>query len=119
MKQTVLVKVLPVALAIVGGLVFLLWWNSGSGRVVTERIKGQDRADGSGSSNALAGKWEGRLVPGSAVAPSGFTGVWPWFRGPKLNAVSTETVPLAKSWPEGGPKELWKIDVGEGFAAAI
>ena len=118
MKQNVLVKILPVALAVAGGLVFLLWWNGGSGNIVTERIKGQDRADGGGSSNALAGKWEGKLVPGTAAAPTGFAEIWPCFRGPNLNAVNTENVPLAKSWPEGGPKVLWKIDVGEGFAAA-
>lgn len=28
-----------------------------------------------------------------------------------------ETVPLARSWPEDGPKAVWKIEVGEGFAA--
>ena len=118
MKQNVLAKILPAALAVVGGVLLLLWWQGGSGKVVTERIKGQDRTDVGGSSNALAGKWEGKLIPGTGVAPTGFAGTWPWFRGPNLNAISTENFPLAKSWPEGGPKVLWKIDVGEGFAAA-
>lgn len=45
------------------------------------------------------------------------TSLWPHFRGPKGDNISTEPVALAKSWPSGGPKSLWSIDLGEGYAA--
>ncbi|MBN1832415.1 MAG: PQQ-like beta-propeller repeat protein [Deltaproteobacteria bacterium] len=39
---------------------------------------------------------------------------WPQYLGPKRNAVSEEKG-LLRSWPEGGPKVLWTIPLGEGF----
>jgi outer membrane protein assembly factor BamB len=42
---------------------------------------------------------------------------WPQFRGPDRNNISSETG-LLRSWPEQGPKVLWKIPVCEGYAGA-
>lgn len=42
---------------------------------------------------------------------------WPQWRGPEHDGISRETG-LIDSWPEGGPKELWRIPLGEGFSAA-
>jgi len=41
---------------------------------------------------------------------------WPQFRGPNRDGVSTETG-LLDAWPEGGPKELWRRPLGEGYSA--
>ncbi|MCY2963861.1 MAG: PQQ-binding-like beta-propeller repeat protein [Planctomycetota bacterium] len=41
---------------------------------------------------------------------------WPEFLGPRGNGTSGETGLLA-SWPEKGPKVLWKLKVGEGYTA--
>ena len=40
---------------------------------------------------------------------------WPQHLGPTQDAVSTETN-LLDAWPEGGPPEVWRHDVGIGFA---
>ena len=51
------------------------------------------------------------FLSGSAAEPS-----WPVFHGPKGDNMSTETG-LLTSWPEGGPKLLWKTDkLGSGLA---
>lgn len=42
---------------------------------------------------------------------------WPEFRGRKRDAVLVTDTPLAKSWPQGEPKKLWEIKLGEGYAA--
>ncbi|MGE5610764.1 MAG: PQQ-binding-like beta-propeller repeat protein, partial [Bacillota bacterium] len=42
---------------------------------------------------------------------------WPQMRGPGRGEVSPETG-LAREWPAGGPKVLWTIEVGVGFAGA-
>ncbi|MCX6906057.1 MAG: PQQ-binding-like beta-propeller repeat protein [Verrucomicrobia bacterium] len=118
MKQTLLLKALPVGFAVVGGLAILFWWRGGSSRPLMERVPGLDQVAGAVATNGGNTTWEGKLIPGSATPPTGFNGVWPWFRGPDLNGVSTENVPLARSWPSSGPPVLWKLDVGEGFAAA-
>jgi outer membrane protein assembly factor BamB len=42
---------------------------------------------------------------------------WPRFGGPDGTFVSSETG-LARSWPEGRPRVLWQLELGEGFAGA-
>jgi outer membrane protein assembly factor BamB len=42
---------------------------------------------------------------------------WPQWRGPNRDGISLET-DLLKSWPEGGPEELWRIPVGAGFSGS-
>ncbi len=44
---------------------------------------------------------------------------WPQWRGPRRDAVSTETG-LLDAWPEGGPKLLWKVSgLGRGWCSPI
>lgn len=40
---------------------------------------------------------------------------WPQYRGPRRDGVSAETG-LLGTWPEGGPKVLWRVPLGEGFS---
>jgi outer membrane protein assembly factor BamB len=42
---------------------------------------------------------------------------WPQFRGAARDNVSKETG-LLRKWPAGGPKVLWTIPVGQGYAGA-
>jgi outer membrane protein assembly factor BamB len=48
--------------------------------------------------------------------PDWQTADWPQWRGERRDGVSDERGLLA-SWPEGGPKELWRRSLGEGFSA--
>lgn len=43
---------------------------------------------------------------------------WPGYRGPNRDGLSTETG-LLKTWPSGGPRELYRQPVGEGFAGFV
>jgi len=44
---------------------------------------------------------------------------WPQWRGPRRDGMSAETG-LRKSWPEEGPKLLWKVDrLGSGWSSPI
>jgi outer membrane protein assembly factor BamB len=45
-------------------------------------------------------------------------GEWPRFMGPDGTGVVVRGEKIARSWPAGGPKELWTIQVGEGFGGA-
>ncbi len=42
---------------------------------------------------------------------------WPQFRGPNRDGTSKETG-LLRQWPSAGPKVLWSVPVGQGYAAA-
>ena len=56
------------------------------------------------------------LVATAAACAAG-TSDWPQWRGPKRDAVCTETG-LLKEWPEDGPKLYWKIrGLGRGYAS--
>ena len=44
-------------------------------------------------------------------------GEWPCFNGPNHDGRSPDTG-LLKEWPQGGPKQLWKVDtIGKGFSS--
>lgn len=45
-------------------------------------------------------------------------GEWPHFRGPNRDGVSPENTPLARSWPASGPRPIWAVPLGEGYAGA-
>jgi outer membrane protein assembly factor BamB len=42
-------------------------------------------------------------------------GDWPHFRGPNRNGIAAPQ-PIAPSWPEAGPPELWRRPFGSGFS---
>ncbi len=42
---------------------------------------------------------------------------WAQFQGPNRDGTSPETG-LLRAWPEGGPKVLWKVEVGAGYGGA-
>ena len=41
---------------------------------------------------------------------------WPQYLGPNRNGIGPDDQGLARSWPATGPKVLWRVVVGEGFA---
>lgn len=51
--------------------------------------------------------------------PSAITASWPGFRGPHGTGVlENPTVALAEQWPAEGLRELWRVEMGEGYAGA-
>ena len=40
---------------------------------------------------------------------------WPQYRGPKLNGTTSEKI--QKSWPEAGPRQIWKTPLNAGFSS--
>jgi outer membrane protein assembly factor BamB len=41
---------------------------------------------------------------------------WPQWRGPRQDGISLEKGLLAQ-WPENGPKQLWRVPLGDGFSS--
>jgi outer membrane protein assembly factor BamB len=59
---------------------------------------------------------EAGTTQGPGQAPQGYSGVWNMYRGPDLDNINKEEIPLADSWGSQGPEVLWKKDLGEGYA---
>lgn len=104
---------------VVAGVVALmyLWLSADAAVSVKERLPGGDSKpkDAAGANEPV--KIAGTLVKSDGV-PADLPGAWPRFRGPNFDAVSAEKVTLAKAWPTEGPRVLWSVDVGEGYAGA-
>jgi len=57
------------------------------------------------------------LMMGWNFIPSA-TDDWPQWRGPNRDGISRETG-LLKNWPKDGPKVLWRVPSGEGYAGIV
>ena len=52
------------------------------------------------------------------LAIDAVTEAWPHFLGPHYNATTRETH-LLDRWPAGGPKKVWELATGEGYACPV
>ena len=57
------------------------------------------------------------LMPISFVVVWAAQADWPQFLGPDRNA-AVGNAQVARSWPEGGPRQLWEVSLSEGFGGA-
>ena len=55
---------------------------------------------------------------GLALSPPAKSSDWPQWLGPNRDGLSSETG-ILKSWPESGPKEVWRSKVGDGYSAIV
>ena len=110
------VRSLPIVAAVLAVAALWLWLGRDSDADWEQRVPGTDTAGVRGVTEP-APPFEGTLLRADGV-PADLPGAWPRFRGPDSDGLSREAVPLATAWPSGGPRELWAIDVGEGYAGA-
>ncbi|MBI2192237.1 MAG: PQQ-binding-like beta-propeller repeat protein [Planctomycetes bacterium] len=108
---------IPGVFAGVSALLLAAWLRGTPARPIEPRLPG---SDGSPAQDTLAAgppNLNGILtrMDGEAAA---LEGAWPCFRGPHSSGVSAELTPLARRWDIGGPKVLWSVELGEGYAGA-
>jgi len=93
-----------------------LWLRSSPAGEFILREPGADRT-GAAAVQEEPKELHGTITRGMGT-PAEVAGSWTRFRGARFDNISSEDVPLARSWPEGGPKVLWSLPVGEGYAGA-
>jgi outer membrane protein assembly factor BamB len=108
-------RALPIATALVAAGTLALWWFSPP-PTAAPRLPGTDgrvAAGGvAGGTNALAA---GQVSRGTGV-PATDTNAWPQFRGPHRDGIAQANVVPARDWGKTGPREVWNIECGEGYA---
>lgn len=116
MKRFSVADLGPMALAVAGvvGLIYL-WLSADAAVSLQERLPGADNKPAGILDGGDAVKVTGALTKSDGVAAD-LPGSWPRLRGPNGDGISPEKVPLSRQWPEGGPRVLWSVDVGEGYA---
>ncbi|MBM4039985.1 MAG: polyvinylalcohol dehydrogenase [Planctomycetes bacterium] len=108
-------KLIPALSGLASVVALVFWLRASPAGEFKPRVPGTDRPPG--TEVDVARKVEGKLTKGEGMA-SKLAGSWPRFRGARLDNISREDAPLARSWPKEGPPVLWRLDVGEGYAGA-
>ncbi len=117
MKEALVASIIPIVLAIVGAILLYVWLGADTAINVQERLPIAENLPQIPSDKEGEGIIQGLLVQFDGK-PADLPGAWPRFRGANFDAISSEDITLAKKLPPEGPKVLWSIDVGEGYAAA-
>jgi outer membrane protein assembly factor BamB len=117
MKQTAIAWVLPAGLVVVCIAALYVWLGADTAMELTQRLPIAENAPQVTLDKGGTKKLRGELVRFDGVAAD-LPGAWPRFRGANFNGISSENVTLAKKWLADGPKILWSIEVGEGYAGA-
>lgn len=117
MKASIIARVIPVVLVIVGVTSLYVWLSADAAVNITGRLPITENILQVPLEVDETTKLQGELIQFGGE-PADLPGAWPRFRGENLDAISKDDVPLARAWPTEGPKVLWSIDVGEGYAGA-
>ncbi|MEJ2701722.1 MAG: PQQ-like beta-propeller repeat protein [Sedimentisphaerales bacterium] len=117
MKNSTIAKIIPITCAIVGVALLYMWLSTDAGVDLTERVPPVQQARQAPPDDSEPLQIKGTLTKLDGE-PADVPGAWPRFRGANFDAVCTENISLAKTWPAEGPPVLWSIEVGEGFAGA-
>ncbi len=105
---------LPLLAAGLAGLLLLLWLVGNHDKPLKLRVPGTDAAPAAGDQLQRNPALLGTVVAGVGSATD-LPGDWPQFRGPNRDGVAAAADRVA-AWPGGNPRELWSIEVGEGYA---
>jgi outer membrane protein assembly factor BamB len=114
-RQPPLPLLVPCVLAFLALGLLVVWISRGPGRLIAIRIPGTDHAPGSDLGTNANVVQTGRLIA-SDGKPSALPGAWPQFRGPGRDGVDRNAAGITRAWQPSEPRELWGIDVGEGYA---
>ncbi|MHC4596270.1 MAG: PQQ-binding-like beta-propeller repeat protein, partial [Planctomycetota bacterium] len=117
MRDSFIAKIIPIGLAVLGVVLLYVWLSADAAMDVTLRLPIAENAPEMLPDESGAEQLRGQLLQFDGE-PADLPGAWPRFRGASFDAVSTDDIALARTWPTDGPAVLWSIDVGEGYAGA-
>lgn len=111
-------KNLPLWLALLTGGALLMWWFQSPVERLALRVPGSDEQPEASDANRGNPVLQGTTTRGSG-RPAEYPGAWPQFRGSDRSGAAQDSVALAQDWPPSGPRRLWSVSVGEGYAGPV
>jgi outer membrane protein assembly factor BamB len=115
MQQRWLKWMLPGLLIAAGTVLFSVWIYHYLRFEAAQRLPGADGRPATSVVSVGGGPAAGSLQTFNGKAAA-MEGSWPGFRGADYDAISKENISLLRQFPEGGPKKLWQMSLGEGYA---
>jgi outer membrane protein assembly factor BamB len=114
----ILPQALPISVGLLSAVLLWVWLFRPVSFQIEQRVPGADRApartDAGVQTNAVF--LGHRIVSGTHVVD--LPGAWTGFRGNRGDGIAREEVGLSRSWDPAGPRTLWRLEVGEGYAGA-
>ncbi len=107
---------IPGTVMVLGVTSLVVWLIRNPDKPLALRIPGTDQAPGSELGTNVNAVLAGKLIR-SEGRPSALPGAWPQFRGPGRDGTSHESG-LLRAWQPGEPRQIWTVDLGEGYAGA-
>lgn len=112
-------RAIPLATAFVAAAGFGVWLVWGVWQPMSLRLPEEDGSSGPGGGQSYTNAvLLGELIRGPGQ-PSALPGTWPRFRGANFDGIARDSVPLKERWDASGPRRLWSVAVGEGYAGAV
>jgi outer membrane protein assembly factor BamB len=102
------------AVSLTAFVLLALWLWSPVRDALQPRVPGTDSAPG-GTGESTNPVLAGKVIPGPGEAAE-MPGAWPQFRGPNRDGLIADAAKLSRDWKTSPPRELWSLDVGEGYA---
>ncbi len=118
MRKSAIADIIPMAFAAAGVVCLAYLWISADAAPqldVRVPIAANSPEESAGEEEDILSRAELTTYDGK---PADLPGIWPYFRGPALDAIGKVDVTLARSWSAQGPPVLWSVDLGEGYAGA-
>ncbi|MHB8522616.1 MAG: outer membrane protein assembly factor BamB family protein [Limisphaerales bacterium] len=108
----------PAGVGLAALVILAVWVRREPGATLALRVPGTDQPGGNGAGGTNANPvLLGKLIQAGGQ-PANLPGAWPGFRGPNRDGISPEPVQVAQEWNPSGPRELWSVEVGDGYAGA-
>ncbi len=109
------------SLLVLAGVLSLSWWLAHD--PVDSLVATQPGLDNRGEKAVIpdieiGAFYEVLVPPVELEAETGLEETWPRFRGEYFDNISRSEIPLIEKFPAEGPRVKWKVDLGEGYAAA-
>lgn len=132
MKLSVIAIVVPILIAVLGVYLLVSWWSDDyQVSKITLRTPVAEQTPAAATSKSSPSNAASApavtlppVVSGTATPPvltltETIPGDWPRFRGASFDNISTDPTPITRDWSGKPLKELWSLDLGEGYAGPV
>ncbi len=118
MNRQAFAKLASAALMLLAIAVLALWLWPRDSLELELRVPGRDQAPDAAGGSTNNPVLRGALTRGDGK-PANLPGEWPQFRGPQRDGICHEPLTLNRNWASSPPRQVWAVDVGEGYAGPV